>query len=174
MEWPDLLVCPADHWQFTFYQRSWPTLFSGTLEILYVFVSVSVCHNRQPCKNGWTNRGTFGVWNQMASRNHVLELLLHYNRFTALFLWPPGWPDARRELLDSMVQGKINRGRHTNHPDGCPSIRTNQCSPPQSPRLFYRLDALPSTQPTVSKHWRRLRSPMYGGDFEGERRHIVI
>ena len=31
-----------------------------------------------------------------------------------------------------MVQGKINSGRHTDHPDGRHSIRTNQCSPPPS------------------------------------------
>jgi len=47
-----------------------------------------------------------------------------HNCFTALFLGPPGWTGARRELLDFMVQGEINRGRHTNHPAGCHSIWT--------------------------------------------------
>jgi len=42
----------------------------------------------------------------------------HHNRFTALFRGPPGWAGAQRELLDSMVQGEINRGRHTDHPAG--------------------------------------------------------
>jgi len=57
------------------------------------------------------------------------------------FSWDhPGWADARRELLDFMVQGKINKGRHTNHPTGRHSIRTNQCPPPPSP-IFYRPDA---------------------------------
>jgi len=54
-----------------------------------------------------------------------------------------------------MVQGKINRGRHTDHPAGRHSIRTNQCPPPLSP-IFYRPDALPAAQPTASKHWRQL------------------
>ena len=49
----------------------------------------------------------------------------HHNRFTALFLGPPGRAGARRELLDFMVQGKINRGRNTDHPAGRHSIRTN-------------------------------------------------
>ena len=53
-----------------------------------------------------------------------------HNRFTALFPWPLGWAGARKELLDFVVQGKINRGRHTNHPAGRHSIRTNQCPPP--------------------------------------------
>jgi len=78
----------------------------------------------------------------------------YHNRFTALFPGPSGWAGARREFLDFMVQGKINRGRHTDHPAGCHSIRTNQCPPPLSP-IFYRLDALPAAQPTVSKQWRQ-------------------
>jgi len=75
----------------------------------------------------------------------------HHNRFTALFLGPPGSDGARRELLDFTVQGEISRDRHTDHPAGCYSIRTNQCPPPPSP-MFYRPDALPATQPTLSKH----------------------
>ena len=63
----------------------------------------------------------------------------------------PGQAGARRELLDFMVQEKINRGRHTDHPTGRHSIRTNQCPPSPSPP-FYRPDALPAAQPTVSKH----------------------
>jgi len=82
----------------------------------------------------------------------------HHNRFMALFLGPPGWASAKRELLDFMVQGKINRGRHSDHPAGRHSIRTNQCPPPPSP-YFYRPDALPATQTTVSKHWRHCCLP---------------
>jgi len=46
----------------------------------------------------------------------------HHNRFTAVFLGLSGWAGARRELLDFMVQGKINRGRHTDHLAGRHSI----------------------------------------------------
>ena len=49
----------------------------------------------------------------------------HHNRFTALFPGPPRWAGARRELLDFMVQGKINSGSHTDNPAGHHSIRTN-------------------------------------------------
>jgi len=77
----------------------------------------------------------------------------HHNRFTALFPGPPGWAGARRELLDFMVQGEINRGRHTDHPAGHHSIRTNQCPSPPSPLIFDRPDALPATQPTAPKHY---------------------
>jgi len=80
----------------------------------------------------------------------------NHNRFTALFPGPPGWDGARRELLDFMVQGKINRGRHTDHPAWRHSIQTNQCLPPPSHLpFFYRPDALLNAQPTASKHWRQ-------------------
>jgi len=61
----------------------------------------------------------------------------HHNCFTALFLGPPGWAGARRELLDFMLQGKTNRGRHTDHPAGRHSIRTNQCPPPPCAMLAW-------------------------------------
>jgi len=73
----------------------------------------------------------------------------HNNRFTALFLGPPGWAGARRELLDFMVQGqgKINRGRHTNHPAGRHSIQTNQCPPPPSPICHIMTDYVKTETP---------------------------
>ena len=85
----------------------------------------------------------------------------HHNPFMALFPGPPGWAGARRELLDFMMQGEINRGRHTDHPAGCHpagchSIQTNQCPPPPSPHIFYGPVALPAAQTTVSKHWRQV------------------
>jgi len=60
----------------------------------------------------------------------------YHNRFTALFPGPPGWAGARREVLDFMVQGKINRSRHTDNPAGHHSIRTNQCPPPPFPHFL--------------------------------------
>ena len=60
----------------------------------------------------------------------------HHNRFMALFPWPPGWAGARSKHLDFMVQVKINRGRHTDHPAGHHSIQTNQCPLPPSPHCF--------------------------------------
>jgi len=54
----------------------------------------------------------------------------------------------RRELLDFMVQVKINRGRHTDHPAGRHSMQTNQCPPPPSP-IFLQAGC-PSCHPTNS------------------------
>jgi len=48
-----------------------------------------------------------------------------------------------------MVQRKINRGRHTDHPAGRHSIRANQCPPPPSPHIFLQAGC-PSYRPTNS------------------------
>jgi len=73
--------------------------------------------------------------------------LHHHNCFTALFPGPPGSASARREPLDFVVQGKINRGRHTDHPAGCHSIQTNQCPPlPSLPFFTGRMPFLPPNQ----------------------------
>jgi len=83
--------------------------------------------------------------NLSTERKHMTGTHTHtHNCFTALFPGPPGWAGARRELLNFMVQGKINRGRHTDHPAGRHSIRTKQWPPPPSPVFFCRLDALPA------------------------------
>jgi len=71
-----------------------------------------------------------------------------HNRLMALFLGPPGWAGARRELVDFMVQGTINRGRHTDHLAGHHSIRTNQCPPPPSP--YFSQAGCHSCRPTNS------------------------
>jgi len=69
-----------------------------------------------------------------------------HNRSMALFPGPPGWAGAT-ELLDFMVRGKINRGRHTNHPAGHHSIQTKQCPPPSSLMSFTdRIPFLPPNQ----------------------------
>jgi len=71
-------------------------------------------------------------------KNHHLGTIVQHHTTTVLwpFLGPPGWAGARRELLDVMVQGKINRGRHTDHPAGHHSMCTNQCPPPPSPHFL--------------------------------------
>ena len=86
----------------------------------------------------------------------------------ALYPGAPGWAGARRELLDFMVQRKINRGRHTDHPAGRHSIWTNQYPPPlHHPPIFLQAGC-PSCRPTNSVKalkatsafglWRRCQS----------------
>jgi len=48
----------------------------------------------------------------------------------------PGEPVPEKKFVDFMVQGTIKRGRHTDHPAGHHSIRTNQCPPPPSPHFL--------------------------------------
>ena len=73
---------------------------------------------------------------EVNARLHKISNHCHHNHFTALFPGPPGTAGAGRELLDFMVQGEINRGRHTGQPAGHHSIQTNQCPPPPSPHSF--------------------------------------
>ena len=107
-----------------------------------------------------------------AGRHSILSLIHiwyyyhYYNRFMALFPGPPRWADARRELLDFMVRGKINRGRHNDHPAGRHSIRPNQCPPPPS-HIFYRPDALPAAQPTGVKAYYILNNKPSQSMFTG-------
>ena len=77
-------------------------------------------------------------------RNTTTSPQLFYGPFPG----PPRWAGARK-LLDFMVQGKINGGRHTDHLDGRHSIRTsNQCPPPPSPHFLQAV--CPSCRPTNS------------------------
>jgi len=46
-----------------------------------------------------------------------------------------------------MVQGKINRGRHTDHPAGRHSIQTSQCPPPPSPLELLQVVGQPGVTP---------------------------
>ena len=58
----------------------------------------------------------------------------------------PGEPVPEEKFWTS-EQGKINRGRHIDHPAGCHSIRTNQCPPPPFPIFFTgRMPFLPPNQ----------------------------
>jgi len=89
----------------------------------------------------------------------------HHTTTTILwpfFLGPPGWACARRELLDFMVQGKINRGRHTDHPAGRHSIRTNQCPPPQTSQHKCSSSNLFADNVNTPKLTRPLRSVLRG------------
>jgi len=59
----------------------------------------------------------------------------------------PGEPVPEENLWILWCKGKLT-GRHTNHPAGCHSIRTNQCPPPPSPPYF--TDRIPSCRSTNS------------------------
>ena len=54
----------------------------------------------------------------------------------------------QKRTLDFMVQGKINRGIHTDHPAGRHSIRTNQCQP--APSTHFLQAGCPSCHPANS------------------------
>ena len=132
----------------------WQILDSTTVPILAV--SNLLCKLGPNTYSSSSSSSSNTVYGVVIVRVHhvylinVTVLYIHHHnhdRFTALFPEPLGWAGARRELLDFMVQGKINRGRHTNHPTGRYSIRTNRCPPPS---LCFLQAGCPSCHPTNS------------------------
>jgi len=86
----------------------------------------------------------------LVDHNHTTTILRLF------FRDHPGELVPEETFWTFMVQGKINRGRHTDRPAWRHSMRSNHCPPPPSPHIFYRSDALPAAQPIVSKHWRQM------------------
>ena len=82
-------------------------------------------------------------WNpHQVYRRVIVAISDNYNNhqtpqpFCGPFPGPPWWAGVKRELLNFMVQGKINRGRHTDHPTWRHSIWTNQYPPSPSPNFL--------------------------------------
>jgi len=100
---------------------------------------------RDPPNLSWFGTGTGIRW---------ICITLLYNTTTTTVLRPffwhyPGEPVPEENFSTLWYKGRLTDA--INHPAGRHSIRTNQCPPPPSP-IFYRPDALPAAQPTVSKH----------------------
>ena len=98
-----------------------------------------------------------------------------HNHFTALFPGTPGWASARRELLYFMVQGKIYRGRHTDHAAGHHSIQTNHCPPtpsPQGPRLNNNNNS--NNNKVVNIIWEKGRIAAADGQFSRFRQVVPM
>ena len=89
----------------------------------------------------------------------------HTTILRPLFPGPPGWAGARRELLDFMVQGEINIGRHTDHPAGRHSIRTNHMPTSTIPPYFLRVGC-PSCHPTNSVKALKARPACYWSKYQ--------
>jgi len=87
----------------------------------------------------------------------------HHNHFTALFPGPLGWAGARREFWILWCKGRSTEADiPTIRLGAIPSGLTNAHL--HHLRIFYRPDALPAAQPTVSKHCRQLAHSDYGED----------
>ena len=121
--------------------RLWPKMpshYANNQQTDVGVARVAVGHATHPSVNKWWSCvvGQFYAGGKISAWCLVcFEFIYHHNHncFTTLFPGPPGCrAGARRELLDFMVQGKTNRGRHTDHLDGRHSIWTKHCPPPLS------------------------------------------
>ena len=87
-----------------------------------------------------------------------LSQVFHTTTILRPFFWDyPGVLVPEEKLLNFMQQGKINRGRHTDHPAGRHSIPNNQCPLPRSSHIFTgRMSFLPPSQQRQSTEsiWR--------------------
>ena len=120
-------VC-AYHWAQLSYTTQHRTVLIIFLHILQTIIIAQMMSTRA---EGMKKDEV--LWFHCLAHTHTHT---HTQPFYGPFPGPPGSAGARRELLNFMVQGKINRGRHTDHPAGRHSIRTNQCLPPPSPIFF--------------------------------------
>ena len=93
--------------------------------------------------------------------NFVPNSHIHtHTRLTALFPGLPGWAGTKKVkpiwilLKQETVSGSgISWAMYKSAP------RSRQVTMYRTPPLsFYRLDALPAAQPTVSEHWRQTRN----------------
>jgi len=89
----------------TYLEREHSILLSVT-HTLHVY---QVCHGVVHCVKDGSCFSSSLEWKLMDNINGISYT---HNLFTALFPGQAGWAGARRELLDFMVQGKTNRGRH--------------------------------------------------------------
>jgi len=103
----------------------------------YILDMMWICPSARCLKNCWSNKF---ISHHSGNKDNCRDIFVVFSN-TAPVLWPffsgpPRWAGARRELPDFMVQGKINRGKHTDHLPSRHSIRTNQCPPPSSPHFL--------------------------------------
>jgi len=124
------------------------------------------------CMLVWTNDRTLHDWQAVADsgwllicrRRHGLFVKCTFIHSTHTHTHPFNGPLSGTTRVSRYQKGKTNldfteardsewQRNQLGHMQICTSLQTNNhaSTPPLS---FYRPDALPATQPTVSKHWR--------------------
>ena len=107
------------------------------------------------------SRSIFGMYLARERRGSWSSSTLEHHTppqpFYGPFPGPPGWAGARRGLLDFMEQRKINyRGRHTDHPVGRHSIRTDSAHLHWNRNIFARLPWFRLIQDVFECTWQML------------------
>jgi len=88
--------------------------------------------------------------------------LLHHHRFTALFRDRdhPGELSPQENFWTLWCKGRLTEAKTSTSRLGATPSRLTSAHL-HHPPIFYRPDALPATQPTVSKHWRQQRNLLH-------------
>jgi len=105
-------------------------------------------------------------WRHMHWRHKVslvswlITIIFHgtYTRLTALFLGLPGWAGTRKvKPIWTLLKQETVSGSGISWAICKSAPHSRQITMPAPHRsVFYRPDALPAAQPTVSKHWRQI------------------
>ena len=120
-----------------------------------------------------------GIFNHHAIENLLLSLLVkdfwkslthtHTQPFFGPFFGTTGWAGARRELLDFMVQWKINRGRHW--PSGWAPLHLDQSVPTSTIPHFLqarRLFCHPTNSVKALKDDLKIRKHLVNSEAKAE------
>ena len=91
-----------------------------------------------------------------SNNNHCVTDKCTHTRLTALFPGPPGWAGTRKVKPNwNLLKQETVCGSGISWTICKSAPRSRQITMPAPHHsVFYRLDALPATQPTASKHWR--------------------
>jgi len=110
-------------------------------------------------------RGFWEMWSDRQKGRHTIRTKIQYTHYyynyysplTALFPGLPGWAGTRKvKPIWILLKQETVSGSDIS----CAICKSAPCSrqistPAPLRSVFYRPDALPTTQPTASKHWRQ-------------------
>jgi len=104
--------------------------------------------------NNTTQSLIYRVWHVFPPASPLLTHTHTHTHLTALSRGLPGWTSTRKvkPIWILLKQETLSGSWDT---QVCTSLQTDNHASTPPLKFFYRPDALPATQPTVSKHWRQ-------------------
>ena len=110
-------------------------------------------------QNCWESRGKVGKYTSLGRKcasNWTLVIIAHTHPFNGSFPGLPRWAGTRKvKPIWTLLKQKTVSGSGISWAICKSAPRSRQITTPAPHHsVFYRLDALPASQPTASKHWR--------------------
>jgi len=117
----------------------------------------------------YRNRNPTGT-GLIVDQRHLVRSIAHTHKHTyTTILWPffrdhPGEPVPEENFWTLWCKGRFTEADTLTIQLGATPSGLTSAYLRQPPHMFYRPDALPATQPTVSKNWRQLAHSDKGED----------